>query len=71
MNNNILNRFSVNPVSVDIPRSKFDLDHSVKFSGNVGDVIPFAFFDVLPGDTFSVDTAKVITSPTLPENLTE
>lgn len=60
MNNNILNRFSVNPVSVDIPRSKFDLNHSVKFSGNVGDVIPFAFFDVLPGDTFSVDTAKVI-----------
>lgn len=60
MNNNILNRFSVNPVSVDIPRSKFDMDHSVKFSGNVGDVIPFAWFDVLPGDTFSVDTAKVI-----------
>lgn len=60
MANDILNRFAVNPVTLDIPRSKFSLDHSVKFSGNVGDLIPFCFFDVLPGDTFSVDTSKVI-----------
>lgn len=60
MNNNILNRFAVNPVSLDIPRSKFNLDHSVTLSGNVGDLIPFTWFDVLPGSTFSVDTSKVI-----------
>lgn len=60
MNNNIMNRFAVNPVSLDIPRSKFNLDHSVTLSGNVGDLIPFTWFDVLPGSTFSVDTSKVI-----------
>lgn len=59
-NSNDFNRFAVNPVNLDISRSLFNMDHSVKWSCNVGDVIPFEVCEVLPGDTFSVDTSKVI-----------
>lgn len=55
-----MNRFAQNPVNLDISRSVFNRNHSVKFSGNVGDVIPFEVTEVLPGDTFSVNTAKVV-----------
>ena len=54
------NRFSVNPVNLDMQRSMFDMDHSVKWSCNVGEVIPFDCIEILPGDTFQVETAKVI-----------
>lgn len=54
------NRFAVNPVNIDISRSIFNMDHSVKFSGDVGSVIPFGCYEVLPGDTFEVDTTKVV-----------
>lgn len=60
MNRDIMNRFSQNPVSIDIQRSSFNRNHTVKFSGNVGDLIPFEVTEILPGDTFSVDTSKVI-----------
>lgn len=60
MNPNSMNRFATNPVNIDIQRSVFDRNHSVKFSGNVGDLIPFEVTEVLPGDTFSYDTTKVI-----------
>lgn len=59
-NSKDFNRFSVNPVNIDISRSMFNMNHSVKFSGNVGDVIPFDVTEVLPGDTFEVDTTKVV-----------
>lgn len=59
-NSSDFNRFAVNPVNVDISRSMFNMDHSVKFSCNVGEVIPFDIMEVLPGDTFEIDTAKVI-----------
>ena len=55
-----MNRFAENPINLDISRSVFNRNHSVKFSGNVGDVIPFEVTEVLPGDTFSVNTAKVV-----------
>ena len=60
MNRNETNRFAVNPVNLDISRSIFNRDHKVLFSGNVGDVIPFFLSEVLPGDTFSITTSKVI-----------
>jgi hypothetical protein len=41
-------------------RSKFPRHSSVKFSFNVGDVVPFYVDEVLPGDTFSVKTSKVV-----------
>ena len=54
------NRFAENPINLDIQRSIFNMPHSVKFTGNVGDVIPFELIEVLPGDTFTVDTSKVV-----------
>ena len=57
-------RFALNP-QVDINRSAFDRSSSVKFSCNVGELIPFYVEEVLPGDTFSVDTSKVVRLQTL------
>ena len=59
-NSSDFNRFAVNPVNIDISRSLFNMDHSVKWSCNVGEVIPFDCIEVLPGDTFTIDTSKVI-----------
>ena len=59
-NSSDFNRFAVNPTNIDISRSLFNMNHSVKFSCNVGEVIPFDVMEVLPGDTFTVDTSKVI-----------
>lgn len=56
---NQLNRFSLNP-SVEIQRSKFERNSDVKFSFNVGDLVPFYVDEVLPGDTFSIDTSKIV-----------
>lgn len=56
---NQVNRFSLNP-TVDIQRSKFERNSDVKFSFNVGDLVPFYVDEVLPGDTFSIDTSKVV-----------
>ena len=56
---NEVNRFSINP-SVEIQRSKFERNSDVKFSFNVGDLVPFYVDEVLPGDTFSIDTSKVV-----------
>ena len=55
-----MNRFSENPINLDIQRSVFNMPHSIKFTGNVGDLIPFELMEVLPGDTFTVDTSKVV-----------
>ena len=60
MNRNESNRFAVNPINLDISRSVFNRDHKVLFSGNVGDCIPFLCEEILPGDTFNVETAKVV-----------
>lgn len=48
-----------------ISRSTFDRSHSLKTSFNVGDVVPFYVDEVLPGDTFSVRTSKVVRMPSL------
>ena len=64
MNRNQNSHFSKNP-QVDIQRSRFDRSHSVKLSGNVGDLIPFYCDEVLPGDTFQIDTSKLIRLQTL------
>lgn len=56
---NQVSRFSLNP-SVDIQRSKFERNSDVKFSFNIGDLVPFYVDEVLPGDTFSIDTSKVV-----------
>lgn len=59
MSRNANGRFSEVPVA-HIGRSTFDRSCSVKTTFNTGDLIPFFVDEVLPGDTFSIDTAKVV-----------
>lgn len=59
MSRNANGRFSQVP-QAKISRSRFDRSSSVKTTFNVGDLIPFYVDEVLPGDTFSIDTAKVV-----------
>lgn len=65
LNRNAESRFAVNPTNIDISRSQFDRSSTVKTSFNVGDVVPFYIDEVLPGDTFSIDTSKVVRLQTL------
>ena len=60
MDRNYESRFAGNPTGVNISRSIISRDHSVKFSFNVGDVVPFMCDDILPGDTVTIDTSKVV-----------
>lgn len=59
MSRNANGRFSEVPTA-SISRSKFDRSCSIKTTFNAGELIPFFVDEVLPGDTFSVDTAKVV-----------
>lgn len=66
MSRNQESHFALNPTNIDIQRSSFTRPHSVKTSFNVGDIIPFYLDqDVLPGDTFQIDTSKVVRMQTL------
>ena len=60
MSRNQQSRFALNPTNLDMSRSKFPRHSSVKFSFNIGDVVPFYVDEVLPGDTFNVKTSKVV-----------
>ena len=60
MNRNVNSRFALNPTNIDMPRSSFTRDQSIKLSFNVGDLVPYYVDEVLPGDTFKVDTSKVV-----------
>lgn len=64
MNRNVESRFALNP-SIDIARSQFDRSASIKTSFNVGQLIPFYVEEVLPGDTFNIQTSKVVRLQTL------
>ena len=50
--------FSLFP-SVRFNRSKFDMNHDVKTSMNVGKLTPISIVEVLPGDTFKCDMSAV------------
>lgn len=65
MSRNENTKFALNPTNLDIARSTFRRDHSVKLSFNVGDVIPFYVDEVLPGDTFQLKTSMVARLQTL------
>lgn len=64
MSRNVNSRFSINP-TVDVSRSKFVRNSSVKTTFNAGELIPFYVDEVLPGDTFSIDTSRVVRLQTL------
>ncbi len=57
---NAESHFAVNPTRVDMTRSRFDRGSSHKTTFNAGDVVPFYVDEVLPGDTFSIDTSMII-----------
>ena len=67
MNRNVESHFSLAPTA-EIKRSSFDMSHDVKFTFNAGDIIPIDWQEVLPGDTFTVDTSLVcrMTTPIFP-----
>lgn len=59
-------KFAVNPTNLrGIQRSKFDMGHRVKTTFNVGELIPFDVMEVLPGDTFNVETNVLARMQTL------
>lgn len=62
---NAESRFAQNPTNIDISRSKFNRNSSVKTSFNAGLLIPFYYDDVLPGDTFKIRASKVVRMSTL------
>lgn len=65
MSRNQNSRFSVNPTNINISRSRFNRNSSVKLSFNIGEVVPFYVDEVLPGDTYQVQTAKLVRMQTL------
>lgn len=64
MNRNTESHFAQLP-RADVQRSRFDRSSGHKFSGNCGDLIPFYLDEVLPGDTFNVQTSIVARLQTL------
>lgn len=64
MNRNVESHFSMLP-SAHIERSRFDRSQDIKFTFNVGELIPFYVDEVLPGDTFDITTSKVVRLQTL------
>lgn len=67
MNRNNEKRFSQIP-KMAVSRSKFIRKQDVKFTMDAGKLIPFYVDEVLPGDTFSIDTAGIcrMTTPIYP-----
>lgn len=59
MNINAETFLSQNP-QIDINRSRFDMSHDHKFTGNIGELIPIEVQEVLAGDTFEYKTHRVI-----------
>lgn len=59
MNRNVESHFSQVP-HADIPRSRFDRSAETLTTFNSGDLSIFFWDEVLPGDTFDVETAKLI-----------
>lgn len=62
---NVDSHFSSNPVNIDIGRSRFPRPFNHKFTMDVGDLVPFYWSEVLPGDTVQMDTSKVVRLSTL------
>ena len=52
--------FDSNPINIEISRSTFNRDSEVITTFNVGDIVPIYVDEVLPGDTFKVNTSKVV-----------
>ena len=60
MSNAFNNSFSDAPVSVDLPRSKFQRNFNHKTTFKEGDLVPVYIDEVLAGDTFSLDSSFLV-----------
>lgn len=60
MNRNTESHFSVNPINLDIQRSRFVRPSTHKTTFNAGNLIPIYIDEVLPGDTFKMRMSSVI-----------
>lgn len=56
--------FAINPTSIDIQRSKFKRNYTHKTTFNAGLAIPFFYDEVLPGDTYKLETSFIVRSST-------
>lgn len=59
MSRNDMSHFNIAP-QVTHPRSTWTMSPGRRFTMNVGKLVPFFCQEVLPGDTVSIDTAKVV-----------
>lgn len=62
---NAVNRFAENPVNMNIPRSGWKMQSTVKTSFNTGQLIPFYCTEILPSDSCKVKTSIVCRMQTL------
>lgn len=60
MNRNTESHFAINPTNIDMPRSMFDRSTQLKTTFNTGELIPILVDEVLPGDTFALDTSLTL-----------
>lgn len=60
MSNPFTNSFSDAPVNLDLHRSKFQRNFNHKTTFREGDLVPVYFDEVLPGDTFSLDSSFLV-----------
>ena len=60
------NGFSFNKAEIDnIQRSAFKMDQNIKTTFNVGKLIPFYVQEILPADTFKVNTNAILRTSTV------
>lgn len=64
MNRNTESHFS-NVPQVNISRSKFDRSQDIKSSWNIGELVPFYIEEVLAGDSYKIQTNKIVRLSTL------
>lgn len=55
-----INRFALNPTSIDIGRTRFPRPTNYKTTFKTGDLIPIYVEDVLPGDTVEIDVNSLL-----------
>ena len=60
MNRNTESHFAINPTNIDMPRSMFDRSTQLKTTFNAGELIPILVDEVIPGDTFALDTSLTL-----------
>ena len=59
-----LNRFISNPTNLDIKRSTFKRDSSLKTTFKAGKLVPIYLDEILPGDSVSMDVGSLVRSIT-------